>query len=279
MNLIANGCSFTAGVPDDMDFLKFKEVYTNIENFHSYGRVAETSWPYQVPNVNAYNMGLGGSGNFRILRTMLSLLDTVSQDFIDDTVFVIQWSSIFRNEYWNQHGIIFDVHDETSANSITPHTVTEPYSHDDDDRQIIDSDLITNVANYKFLAKTLSQNLYESLCAIITLTHALQYRNAKFIYTSLQWNNLAIRDDFFLNSIPEDFELSPYHTALINMMPQENMIQSMFEFLHHLDPVDNLDNFNNRKYFIKNDGHPNSEGNKLFANYVTQEMEKRNWLT
>lgn len=279
MNLIANGCSFTAGVPDDMDVSKLKDVYTNIENFHSYSSVAETSWPYQVPNVNAYNMGLGGSGNFRILRTMLSLLDTVSQDFIDDTVFVIQWSSIFRNEYWNRHGIIFDVHDETSANEIPPHTVTEPYSHDDDDRKIIDSDTIDNVANYKFLSKTFGQNLYESLCAIITLTHALQSRNAKFIYTAMAWNNLAIRDDFFLSPVPEDFELTPYHTALINMMPQENMIQSVFEFLHQLDPVDNLDNFHTRKYYIQNDGHPNSEGNKLFANYITQELEKRNWLT
>ena len=284
MKLIANGCSFTAGVPQDKDNSKIEEKFYDIEGFHCYTRVNGTAWPFQVQGpTEIYNLALGGAGNQRILRTTLALLDKVSQDFIDDSVFVIQWSSIFRRENWCNNGIQWEMHDYTSdtAAAVTPYTVTETHVHDkffnmQNDTKTKQPDVMEAWANYKFAGITLDQSLYESLVAITALTQALQSKNARFLYSALQWNNLGLNNDFYASPMPDDWEPNPYHKALYNLLPEDDSIKSLAEYLWRLEP--DLRG-NQRKFYIRNDGHPNDEGNRLFANYVREELEKRNWLT
>jgi len=277
MNLIANGCSFTAGVPQDKDHLKFMETKTNIGDFHCFGRTNSTAWPYQIPGMNVYNIANGGTGNHRILRTTLALLDMVPQDFIDDSVFVIQWSSVFRREFWTNIDTQIEIHDIDAYELVLPYSVTEEYDNQSSVYdEVVSKETLKILADHKFLATTLNQHIYDSMIALTTLTHALENKGARYLYTALQWNNLGLIDDYYLSPIPENHEFSPYIKALHNMVPMDNVLKSISNFLWDLDP----ETINNdRKYYIKDDGHPNDEGNRLFANYVKEELEKRNWLT
>lgn len=284
MNLITNGCSFTAGVPQDLDHTKNEFHRTNIGDFHCYTRTNSTAWPYQVQGPDkVYNLALGGSGNPRILRTTLALLDMASQEFIDDSVFVIQWSSIFRRENWCENGIQWEMHDQAPEHgeAVMPYSVVKP--HDDDeffnlqnDTRSKQADAMKTWSDYKFLGLSLDQKLYDSLLMITTLTHALESKGARYLYTALQWNNFGLNNDFYASPMDVDWEPNPYHLALYNLLPEDKSIKSVSEFLWRLEPDARN---NDRKYYIKDDGHPNDEGNRLFANYVKEELENRNWLT
>ena len=284
MNLITNGCSFTAGVPQDMDDTKFEEQTYNIGDFHCYGITNSTAWPYQVQGPEkVYNLALGGSGNPRILRTTMSLLDMAPQEFIDDSVFVIQWSSIFRRENWCNNGIQWEMHDSTpdTGQAVVPYSVTKPHNHEEffnmqNQTKKDQPDVMKAWADYKFIGLSLDQSLYESLTMITVLTHALESKGARYLYTALQWNNLGIHNDFYASPMPDDWEPNPYHLALYNLLPEDKSIMSVAEYLWRQEPDERG---NDRKYYIPDDGHPNDEGNRLFANYVKEELEKRNWLT
>ena len=270
MNLIANGCSFTAGVPIDPKG-PYDEIDINLFDFHNYSQTVPHAWPYQFDDFTTYNIALGGSGNQRILRTTMSLLDKAPQEFIDDSIFVIQWSTTPRKEYWYNE-LPYDV-DESGACLIPPYRHDQKHDHSYDHQNTVDKATQEAAFNHKYICGSLALDLYESLVAIVTLTHALEQYNAKFLYTALQWNNLCVKSNLIgcnekLTSIPDDFSVNGYHQALLNLLPWDNMIESINGYLK-----------NDLAYYLPNDGHPNPQGNKLFANYVKQEMEKRNWLT
>ena len=278
MNLIANGCSFTSGVPlnEDEDF-----TVNNIKigDFHCVGWGSSIAWPYQIEGVTPYNISNGGSGNPRIVRTTIALLDMVPQEFIDDSIFVIQWSSVFRKEYWCDNNCQWDVHGKTlnEARIVKPMSVYEPYDPILDDSFETDMrtkrpEVIQSWIDHKFLGTNLYQNVYESLLLMTVLTKALQDKNARFLYTSMSWENI----DVFDCPYPDEWNPTAYHKALYNLLPKENTIKSVSQCL---DEEERKINGNGYTYYIPDDGHPNDKGNKLFANYVKEELEKRNWLT
>jgi len=89
MILFTNGCSFTWG--GGMEFSSDEERLQNV-------------WPHHLGNLlnadKVVNLGMGCGSNQRILRTTFDWIRSQTAETLENTVAVIQWSSLNRYEYY-----------------------------------------------------------------------------------------------------------------------------------------------------------------------------------
>ena len=276
MILFTNGCSFTSGTPSP-------ELVINSEQYNEQWQVGEHrlddftscyqdvpfSWPYLVMSDKVINLGRQGSSNARILRTTLNFLDKVNKKTLQDCVFVICWTMCNRQEYWYKN-VPFKVEPSLPGHYqvMKPQLSNNPddfYIKDDlnswmlpEDHQVVPE----TINKYEALCRDMSKDIYDTLTQMIVLKNAFDFYNIdKFLYTSIFWQGTGI------NCVDDEFNgYTDWHSPLLNMLPHDHIIEDT-TVVNHLQDI----------YF--SDGHLNELGNKEFARYIQQELEKRNWLT
>lgn len=99
MNLLTNGCSWTYGGG------------LNLDDQESQVKRLQSVWPQGLSNLlnceEVTNLSIGCGSNDRILRTTFDWLSSKSDDYLENTVAVIQWTDPSRYEYYVSSGRAF----------------------------------------------------------------------------------------------------------------------------------------------------------------------------
>lgn len=260
MKLYTNGCSFTQGsIP--FEKLEHTQVYNDYEYTTSYD---STLWPWQLRDnfELVFNHARYGTGADRLLRTTIDFLSKLDDTDLHDWIFVLQLSKPNRREYIclaeEKFGQVYPslVNDNKFCVEyrFTNTDWSEVVEYNTDDHSDVIMDYHAMWENNISLSVNQIKNIF-------ALQNILERRNIKYLITGMSNMDLTFYDQH------DTIRYSDTLTQFEQMLDRKNIINSIEKMTKGIDA------------YYKEDGHLSSEGNKFFANYIKEELEKRNWLT
>ena len=237
MKLLANGCSFTDG---------------------------DNTWPQQLVEngmfVEVHNLSMAGGSNDRIVRTTL---DFCSKNDMSNYMAVIQWTSLFRKEYYNAN-LKEWIGGTTVLNNNSPEdlsmAVTVEKGSTTRDKDLVH---ISNAATEDMMyLQSITDYRLSTLKNILILQNYFEQHNIKYLFTSMG---------------PDSHIAGNMFTHMYS--PQKQPI------IHILESAVNKNNWtklsianmlnNDLEYIIsQDDTHPNEKGHKLLAQSFWQQIGK-----
>jgi len=237
MKLLANGCSFTDG---------------------------NNTWPQQLVEngmfAEVHNLSMAGGSNDRIVRTTL---DFCSKNDMSNYMAVIQWTSLFRKEYYNAN-----LKEWIGGTTVLNNNSAEDLSMDitvEKGSTTRDKDLvhISNAATEDMMyLQSITDYRLSTLKNILILQNYFEQHNIKYLFTSMG---------------PDSHIAGNMFTHMYS--PQKQPI------IHILESAVNKNNWtklsianmlnNDLEYIIsQDDTHPNEKGHKLLAQSFWQQIGK-----
>ena len=256
--LLVNGCSFTAGSWQHIDDRSNWSIGTNIRVYVdpralSYvPRISPIVWSRHLEDKfeNVYNLGKGGKGNDRIVRTTL---DYCNNNDMTDYVAIIQWTSPFRTEYWNPE-------DNEWVNVVINNGLRGNWTLD-----------IPSEPNTK--RKKLQTLAYDN---------EMKWLNSFNDYDIAYYNNVLVLQNFFENKqIPYMFTSMsdldhPFRKRKIyETMPTTTELNLKKLIDKSKWTKESLSSYNMDNYISQEDRHPNLKGNKLIAQALFKELMEK----
>lgn len=246
MNLLVNGCSFTAGSTMQ-------------------GKV---SWLW--PNVSedtfsqVQNIAKAGGSNDRILRTTLQYCNNNN---MDDTLVIIQWTSFFRHEYYSsRHGwmnITCNVTEDNFSQLSNQTDKTKNYvSIEDENGNNIENKHIQDALNNEMLyLNSINDYNIRYLKNVLTLQYYLNKNNIKYMFTSMNENEHI------------NLGLDAVYTKKNSVTPLEAQLKMSVDQTKW--SKQSLQTYMGENYISQNDRHPNEIGNKLIAQALFGELMEK----
>jgi hypothetical protein len=260
MKLYTNGCSFTHG---SMPFEKVghTQVYNNYEYTTSYD---STLWPWLLSDnfEFVFNHARYGTGTDRLLRTTIDFLSKLDDQEMHDWIFVLQVSKVNRREYIcleeEKFGQVYPSLENDDKFCI------EYRFTDIDCPEVVEynTDSLSDVVmDYHAMWENNISLSVNQIKNILALQNILDRRNIKYLITGMSNMDLTFYD------MHDTVRYSDMLAQFEQMLDRKNIINSIERMTKGTDE------------YYKEDGHLSTQGNKFFANYIKEEMEKRNWLT
>lgn len=234
--LLVNGCSFTAGSGQ----------------YGGENPVSPIVWSRHLEDKfnTVTNLAKGGEGNDRIVRTTLEFCEHTD---MSDYVAIIQWSSLFRTEYWNPE-------DNDWVNVVINNGMQGNWTLD------IPSDPNTERKKSQTLA-------YDN---------EMKWLNSFNDYDIAYYNNVLVLQNFFENK--------QIHYMFTSMSDPDHLF--MERKIHQTMPTtlelnlkklidkskwtkESLSSYNMDNYISQEDRHPNLKGNKLIAQALFKELMEK----
>lgn len=269
MILVTNGCSFTTGAPLEHGQPYEYKFDTKINDYVFPTAVMKHAWPHLIPSDKTYNLAVNGSGNHRILRTTLDFIHNVSDEILNDCVFVICWSTCARTEYWyNNIPYSIDVYDEPGSAYPTENDGQHAPVENPEEEKVFRM----AAWNAKVFASNKEKELYETLIAMVTLAKVFESRGLKYLYTSMQWNSTGLPEEYIHNNW-HTYQRVGCHNELLDLFDKDKNSKILTSVNRYLYDIATPEEREQQHYYL-DDGHPNAEGNAVFAEYIIKELEK-----
>jgi hypothetical protein len=207
-------------------------------------------WPYLMSDFDevANYAWLGGS-NDRILRTTLDFFNTI--DNVSEWIAVIQWTDPYNRT---------ELYDEGSDTYIgyclgAPSAVLGIPDH----KKFISNptrfaEQVRKYGQYSILSTTKKQKETNLIHQQLLLSNYFISKGINFLYTSMSSTGTVDINH-------------PY--PLAKLLPRENIIDPISRHVSLMQP-DLIES--------QTDLHPNKEGHKVIARYITNELKQRNYL-
>lgn len=229
--LLVNGCSFTAGSG----------------HYGGDNPVSPIVWPNCLKEDvdTVVNLAKGGEGNDRIVRTTM---DFCNNNDMSGYSAIIQWSSIFRTEYYSTNEWINVVVNNGMRGS--EHWAIDAGNVEDNQTLAYDREMkwLNSINDYSiaFYTNVLTlQNFFESL-------------NIPYMFTSMSSQEHPYMETELYSEIPT--------TTEINL----KRLVDKSKWSRHALSTYNMDNF-----ISQEDRHPNATGNKLIAQALFNELRQK----
>lgn len=274
MKLYTNGCSFTQGTypfthPGNPPYEDLP-----CQRYNDYTYFAEQQdfvWPWILGKDFdlVFNHGKMSTGFDRTVRTTLEFLESLDPKEYHEWIFIIQPSLPERKEYIYDNGKIGQVCLPHPSDPYPPTVMFHTHNHNLDflNELSFEDEESKALINYHMLFQNPSSLRYDQYKNILMLQQILKSKGIKYLYCPLQTGNCNINNQ---NDNIDCINL------LVNNIDSDTIIPSMSLMLTeetgHVEKVPS-------KYFLPNDNHPNALGNKVIAEHIKTELEKRNWLT
>lgn len=209
------------------------------------------TWPFKmsVEFDEVVNYAWFGGSNTRIVRTTLDYFNKV--DVGNEWIAVIQWTDPHSRT---------ELYDEETDTFIgfclgAPSAILGLPDH----KKFVDFPpqfdiMIDRYKNYGLLFNTTKQNEINLIHQQLLLADFLRSKNIKFLYTSMSYSGF----------IPHD-----HNYPLAKLLPRSNIIDPISKHVSLLQPdlIESL-----------TDLHPNKDGHQVIANYITQELQARQYI-
>ena len=210
------------------------KVYVNGCSF-SYGNTIEnkSAWPDFIEDFDVINESWIGSSNKRILRRTIEYIQTHA---IHDTVFVIQLSDWFRDEWYDAE---FDTWIGMCKNDVV--LDDRSYNRSDLDQKELNKK-VKNFIQHSLLHRSIKTVEQETFNLINTAIAYFNQNNVKYIFTGMS----------------------------SRCMPQDNNVDLIVPG-NFVKPISIIAGNN---IISTSDTHPNDAGHKLFARYIINELKK-----
>ena len=263
LKLYTNGCSFTHGtVPFVEDDHEYDQMYNGYKYTAGYDG---TQWPWLLSQKFdfVFNHARYGTGVDRLVRTTFDFLNHIEPAEYNDWVFVLQLSQPHRREYTSGETERFG---QVYPSFSDPTSFVMEYRYTDTDWcDIVDygkSRESDSAMDFHAMWENDISLRLNQIKNIFVLQSVLEARKIKYLITSM------MRTD-------KDFVYDYDHAR------QSDTIASFDKLIDRTNFVESVEiaMLSYGRSVYKEDGHLNDQGNRIFANYITQEMEKRNWLT
>ena len=262
MKLLVSGCSFSAGAT-----LTHVDGGKTHEDLYCAKKQEGFLWPNLIADANDYelhNISIPGNSNDKIIRLAIEWLD---KHGINDTVVVIQFSSFYRLELYNE---IFNQFINYCTNG-----------------ELFRENIITTMDD--------ADILYDAHCDHSVLqdkldNHKLHHRTLRASTDMLKyaWNKETLQIDFlqkvlFLQSYLKDRDIPYVFTSMasgtnplymandisVTRLEYIRMLRNMVDFDNCIPPLTLFSGDN-----IFDDGHPNEKGNQLIASNIQEHLDK-----
>lgn len=208
-------------------------------------------WPYQITNSfdEVVNLAWQGGSNHRIVRTTLDYFDQMKDT--NEWLAVIQWTTPYsRSELYDEKTDTYFGYFEGSPNPVFDLT-----------------------ANTKFVVTP--KDFYRSIEL---------HRQSSLIRTNVEMESMFIFQNFILaeffkkKNIPFIFVSLSSHSyihpenrhPIAKLLPRNNMLDTTLNSFINPNITDLIES--------ETDFHPNNEGHKVIAKYITRELQKRNYI-
>ena len=262
MRLLVSGCSFSAGA----DLVHIVDGET-AEDLHCPSKDEGFLWPNLISDSSDYelhNISLPGNSKDKIIRQTVEWLE---KNGTDDTIAVIQFSSIFRHEFYSD--LVADY-----INYCTGECVFETR---EGARFLNNNFLYDSHVDNAYLQNKIEDNKMHQK-SLLAVSDMLKYTWNK--------NNLQIeylQKVLFLQNYLKDAGV-PY--LFTSMSIGSNVLQMMndvagisVDYMRILMGLVDLDNWAQPLTSASvdhrfEDGHPNQEGNQLIASYIKEELTR-----
>jgi hypothetical protein len=206
-------------------------------------------WPSLISDnfESTHNLAWMGGSNARILRTTLEFFDKIKDG--SDWVAIIQWSSITRDELHDEEtdtyfGALLDSPQPVLAGEDRFKFVHIP------DSLVKAVNVYQRTAHLRSTKHMLEKLIYQQFI----ISNFFKRKNIKFLFTGMNQRS----------TIPNDFN----HPLKQFLSPENNLL-----------PISNFVNPGTPKLIeSETDLHPNKEGHRVIAQYITNELKVRNYL-
>ena len=262
MRLLVSGCSFSAGAT--VTHVEGGETH---EDLYCAKKHEGFLWPNLIADANDYelhNISIPGNSNDKIIRLAIEWLD---KHGINDTVVVIQFSSFYRLELYNE---IFDQFINYCTNG---ELVRE------NGRQLfVDADILYDAHCDHFVLQDKLDNHKLHHKTLQATTNMLKYA----------WNKENLQIDFlqkvlFLQSYLKDRGVPYLFTSMATgtnplymasdvsgtKVDYIRLLRNMIDFDSWAPPLTRFSGNN-----IFDDGHPNEKGKQLIAANIQENLDK-----
>lgn len=298
MKVYTNGCSFTHGEDnfiEEPEFpgypMLFEQTYKGYE-FKTC--VDKTVWPWLLKdnhNIDfVFNHALRATGHTRLHRSTLEFISHLREqnEDLDDWIFLLQFSQPHRKEYqdpnkedwWIQlypAGSPEEYAGDNWREAITPfvrnrdlpgleETEHLEWEHYRDTAEF--QHTLKPLFDYKFLYESNRVQEYDITKEMLNLVSTLEMLGVKYLITGI---DAFLPRWYSFGQYNHHTPMTPQRKVIYDLIPKHNVID---DIAHILDPE-----FKDDQEMYSESSHPIPEGNRLFANYIIEEMEKRNWLT
>ena len=290
MKIYTNGCSFTHGHDYFEEVENSNDTRENIggkviheqsyKDYHYATHIDHTAWPWQLTNHEnidfVFNHALQSTGHNRLIRTTLDFLTYLEKNSEDlsEWIFVLQSSTPERRDYGTYDPNVFlqvYAHTEDSdswkerVNGVSAINLNMKYYNYVEDyvrNPTPDMELLAKaVYDYHILASTNNINYYDVVKELAFISNLLENKGVKFLLTSMQHEFGSLHHDHNIHGV-----MAPYFYNVYDTINRDNILKAFSQICPNDDEYSDT-------------AHPLPDGNKKFANYVLEEMEKRNWLT
>ena len=263
MKLYTNGCSFTHGsVPFNVKYQAYKQVYNDYKYTSGYDG---TLWPWLLREKYefVFNHARYATGVDRLVRTTMDFLNHIKSNEYKEWVFILQLSQPHRREYISGDSERFG---QVYPSFVDPLSFVMEYRYTDTDWcDVIDygksRECDTAMDFHAIWENDISLRLNQ-IKNILVLQSVLEARKIKYLITSMKRTDKEFVCEY------DHARQSDTIESFDSLIDRTNFVKSM-----------EIATLPYGKSVYKKDGHLNEQGNKIFANYITQELEKRNWLT
>lgn len=207
-------------------------------------------WPNLIAHNfdDFHNLAWMGGSNARILRTTLDFFNKIKDG--NEWLVIIQWTSIYyRTELHDEQTDTYFGCCPGSTNPVLAGTdQTKFVSIPNRIFRMVDS--YQKTAHYRSNKQQLENFIYQQFI----LSEFFIRKNIKFLFTGMNSKSL----------VPNDTQ-----HPLLQYIPAENKLLPFSHFVNSntLDLTES-----------ETDWHPNKEGHKVLANYITNELKARNYL-
>jgi len=250
MNLLVNGCSYSFGINKTLDHY----VYSNqmAEHFDS-----------------VHNISLAGKSNDRIVRTTLDFCKTNN---MNDFYVIIQWTSPYRNELFNEktsQWLAYNTNLNTPTGKLKDtnkkYIFVDVNMEDQQAMKIIDESdyseefarCMDNEIRYMRSINDFYVDFYKN---VIILQDYFEKHNIKYLFSGMADDSFPIKNSY-QKMIYND--LSTY-TSLEKHL-KDMIISNKWSKKHFAEMMQS-------NTVSQNDGHPNEKGHKLIAQALYRDL-------